>query len=119
MEKSELLQLLESYKNGAINQEEVTGQLLSQGILSLGYAAIDTDRGNRTGIPEVIYSEGKTAEQVGEIAGKMHERGIPVLATRASRYNTARAEYRPTDQSVSVRSAGSTAKFSAYGYQRV
>jgi NCAIR mutase (PurE)-related protein len=85
MEKSELLQLLESYKNGAIDQEEVTGQLLSQGILSLGYAAIDTDRGGRTGIPEVIYSEGKTAEQVGEIAGKMHERGIPVLATRASR----------------------------------
>jgi NCAIR mutase (PurE)-related protein len=33
----------------------------------------------------VIYSEGKTPAQVAEIAGRMHARGIPILATRASR----------------------------------
>ena len=38
---------------------------------------------SRTGIPEVIYSAGKTPSQVAEIAARMNERGIPVLATRA------------------------------------
>jgi NCAIR mutase (PurE)-related protein len=52
---------------------------------SLGFAAVDTDREGRTGIPEVIYAEGKTPEQVAGIARRMHEKGIPVLATRASK----------------------------------
>ena len=83
MEKKDILKLLESLKNGEFSQEEVAEQLSNQGTDSLGYAVIDTDRENRTGIPEVIYSAGKTPKQVAEIAARMNERGIPVLATRA------------------------------------
>ncbi|MEN8155827.1 MAG: nickel pincer cofactor biosynthesis protein LarB [Bacteroidota bacterium] len=79
------MKLLESYREGQLGQEEITEQLLSKGVDSLGYAAIDTDREARTGMPEVIYSEGKTPEQVAEIAGRMVERKIPVLATRAGK----------------------------------
>lgn len=85
MEKSDIIRLLEMYKSGEIKQEDITEKLLSRGVESLGFAAIDTDRSERTGIPEVIYSAGKTAEQVAEIAHRMVEREIPVLATRASR----------------------------------
>lgn len=85
MEKESLLHLLESFKEGRIEQEEVLKNLLGQGVDSLGFAVIDTDRSQRTGIPEVIYAEGKTPEQVAGIALRMKERGIPVLATRASR----------------------------------
>ena len=53
----------------------------------MGFANIDTDRLERTGLPEVIYSSGKTSEQVGLIAERMFEKGIDILATRASKEN--------------------------------
>lgn len=85
MEEKDILKLLEQFKKGNLGQEEITERLMALGVESLGYAAIDTDRDRRTGIPEVIYSSGKTPGQVAEIALKMVERGIPVLATRATR----------------------------------
>ena len=85
MEKEEIIRLLELFGKGEVNKEEVAEQLVSQGMDHMGFATIDTSRSGRTGIPEVIYSEGKTPEQVAEIAGRMHERGIPILATRATR----------------------------------
>jgi len=85
MEKEEILRLLESLSKGELGIEEAAHQLASPGMDHLGFATIDTSRTNRTGIPEVIYASGKTPQQVAEIAGKMNERGIPVLATRASR----------------------------------
>lgn len=83
MEKKEILKLLESLEKGESSQVEVAEMLSSPGMDSLGFAVIDTDRSSRTGIPEVIYSAGKTPLQVAEISERMNERGIPVLATRA------------------------------------
>lgn len=83
MDKQEILKLLASLEKGESSQEKVADILSSAGMDSLGYAVIDTDRSSRTGIPEVIYSAGKTPQQVAEIAERMNERGIPVLATRA------------------------------------
>jgi len=85
MEEKDIIQLLELFKKGELDRKEITEKLLALGVESLGYAAIDTDRDRRTGIPEVIYSAGKTPQQVAEIAERMHKRGIPVLATRATR----------------------------------
>jgi NCAIR mutase (PurE)-related protein len=85
MDKTEIIRLLEQYKKGGLDTSETAEKLLNPGVDPLGYAAIDTDREQRTGIPEVIYSEGKTPAQVAEIALRMKERGIPVLATRAGR----------------------------------
>jgi len=84
MDKVEIVRLLELFSNGKLNQDEMVEKLSSLGLEELGFATIDTDRISRTGIPEVIYSEGKTPEQVAEIAFRMHERGIPILATRAT-----------------------------------
>lgn len=83
MDKKEILKLLGSLQKGEFSLEEVAEQISSQGMDSLGFAVIDTDRQGRTGIPEVIYSAGKTPLQVAEIAERMKDRGIPVLATRA------------------------------------
>ena len=85
MDKAEIIRLLELYSQGKLNQGETADKLSALGLEELGFATIDTDRYHRTGIPEVIYSEGKTPAQVAEIAGRMHSRGIPILATRASR----------------------------------
>jgi hypothetical protein len=52
----------------------------------LGFARLDLDRARRTGDPEVVYGEGKTATQVVEILTTLHARHPEraVLATRLS-----------------------------------
>ncbi|MDR1419776.1 MAG: nickel pincer cofactor biosynthesis protein LarB [Treponema sp.] len=50
----------------------------------LGFAVIDTDRGARTGCPEVVYCGGKTLDQAEAVMIRMREKGIPVLGTRVS-----------------------------------
>jgi NCAIR mutase (PurE)-related protein len=51
----------------------------------LGFAKIDHHRALRTGMPEVIFSAGKTTAQVATIFAHMAQAGGNVLATRASR----------------------------------
>ncbi len=85
MDKAEIIRLLELYSKGELQLDETADKLSSGGLEEMGFATLDTDRHRRTGIPEVIYSEGKTAQQLAEIAGRLHARGIPILATRATR----------------------------------
>ncbi|WP_372776504.1 nickel pincer cofactor biosynthesis protein LarB [Mangrovibacterium sp.] len=76
--------ILEQYKNGEITLTEALEHLPKHGIEEMGFATIDTDRERRTGLPEVIYASGKTPGQVAQIAERMHQNGIDVLATRAT-----------------------------------
>ena len=76
--------ILEKYKNGEIDLSEALEQFPKSGIVEMGFATIDTDREKRTGLPEVIYASGKTVEQVQQIAERMHQNGIDVLATRVT-----------------------------------
>ena len=80
----EISALLEAYKNGSLDLQETLLRLKEQGIEDLGFAKIDTNRLTRTGIPEVIYASGKTNEQIRQIAERMYQSGIDILATRAS-----------------------------------
>jgi NCAIR mutase (PurE)-related protein len=80
----ELKNILEQYKNGEIELSEALQHLSVRGIDEMGFATIDTDRLSRTGLPEVIYSSGKTVEQVAQIAYRMFQNNIDVLATRAT-----------------------------------
>ncbi len=50
----------------------------------LGYARIDNHRCVRTGVPEVIYCEGKSLEQIQGIVTQVSRHHVNVLATRAS-----------------------------------
>lgn len=76
--------ILEKYKKGEIDLEEALEKFPDRGIEEMGFATIDTDRFRRTGIPEVIYASGKTVEQVQQIAERMYQKGINVLATRVT-----------------------------------
>ncbi|MEO6871547.1 MAG: nickel pincer cofactor biosynthesis protein LarB [Chthoniobacterales bacterium] len=53
--------------------------------VDLGFARVDIDRRRRTGFPEVIFGQGKTPEQVAQIAAVILERELVLLATRVSR----------------------------------
>lgn len=52
------------------------------GSADLGFAQVDLDRERRNGHPEVIYGEGKSAEQIAAIMARLGERTAAVLATR-------------------------------------
>ena len=76
--------ILEKFKAGEIDLPEALEQFPKSGIVEMGFATIDTDRQKRTGLPEVIYASGKTVEQVQQIAERMYQNGIDVLATRVT-----------------------------------
>jgi hypothetical protein len=54
------------------------------GVVNLGFARIDSARRERCGRPEVIFGQGKTAEEIARIASVIHGREGHVLATRVS-----------------------------------
>lgn len=80
----EIKDILDNYKSGEINLNEALQSLSNKGIEEMGFATLDTDRLRRTGMPEVIYAQGKTIEHVTLIAGRLYNKGIDVLATKAS-----------------------------------
>jgi NCAIR mutase (PurE)-related protein len=78
-----LKQLLTGIQNGSLDVEQGMAQLRDLPFLDIGHTKIDLHRALRNGFPEVIYGEGKTPEQVGEIFVRMREHAN-VLATRVS-----------------------------------
>ena len=63
-----LEKILQQVKEGTLSIEEASLSLRKAPFVDLGYAQVDTQRGQRQGIPEVIYGAGKTAAQIEGIA---------------------------------------------------
>ena len=85
MDKKDLQQLLEQVAQGSVKPEEALLQIKVEPYKDLGFAKVDTHRGIRQGMAEVIYGTGKTKEQILKIAQTMvldHEK--TVLITRMS-----------------------------------
>jgi NCAIR mutase (PurE)-related protein len=80
----EIHDILEKYKSGEMEMAEALSHFTKRGIEEMGFANIDTDRLHRTGLPEIIYAAQKTSEQVKLIAERMYQKGIDIMATRAS-----------------------------------
>lgn len=75
--------LLEQVAEGRISAEEALEELRVLPFSDLGFAKIDNHRELRVGAPEVIYCEGKTPEQIREIAKEVAARATLLLASRA------------------------------------
>lgn len=85
MDKKDLQNLLEQVAQGSVKPEEALLQIKVEPYKDLGFAKVDTHRGIRQGMAEVIYGAGKTKEQILKIAQTMvldHEK--TVLITRMS-----------------------------------
>jgi pyridinium-3,5-biscarboxylic acid mononucleotide synthase len=83
MTKTTLLELLAAVQSGSLTPAAASERLVSLPYEDLGHARIDHHRSLRTGLPEVIYAQGKSPEQTAEIFTRMAASGIDVLATRA------------------------------------
>ena len=77
-----LRDLLEKIAQGRISPEEALKRLRDLPYESLGFARIDHHRELRKGFPEVIYGEGKEADQIVDIAKRIISRRVPLLITR-------------------------------------
>jgi hypothetical protein len=83
MEESRLRALLEEVKEGDVDVESALRMLAHLPFEDIGFAKVDHHRALRCGRQEVILCEGKTPDQVAQIAGRILEKGHVVLGTRA------------------------------------
>lgn len=85
MKDNRLRDLLQGIKENRISIDEGLQHLKELPYEDLGFAKIDHHRSLRQGFPEVIYSAGKTTEQVVMIAERLAEKSDKnIIATRAS-----------------------------------
>ncbi len=83
MNPETLRTMLENLAAGRLTIDQALDRLKLLPFEDAGFARIDHHRQLRSGAPEVIYCPGKTTEQVVEIAGRMNDAGVDVIATRA------------------------------------
>jgi hypothetical protein len=84
MLERELRELLSGIRSGTVELEEAVQKLKDLPFESLGFAMVDHHRGLRQGHLEVIFCQGKTIEQIREIAVRLLEQGHNILVTRAN-----------------------------------
>jgi pyridinium-3,5-biscarboxylic acid mononucleotide synthase len=80
-----LRKLFLQIKNGRLSADEAVARLRHLPFEDLGFAKVDHHRALRQGMPEVIFSEGKTPAQVARIFTRLAEHGGNILATRATK----------------------------------
>jgi len=83
MNRDHLLKLLEAVRDRTMSPEDAAGAVSEGPAEDLGFAVVDHARPARCGFSEVIFAEGKTAEQVGAVAERIWSRQDRLLCTRA------------------------------------
>jgi NCAIR mutase (PurE)-related protein len=110
LDPSALKDLLEKVYNQSIAPGEAMGFLKNLPFEDMGFAQVDHHRSLRTGLPEVIYCQGKTVDQVVAVMESLLKNGQDVLATRADpqmyeavKRLDSRAEYNPNGRTIVIR----------------
>ena len=76
--------LLEQVRRGEVSPDAAVDLLRHLPFEDLGFANLDHHRALRNGMPEVIFSPGKTPSQMASIFSRLAKHGGNILATRAS-----------------------------------
>jgi NCAIR mutase (PurE)-related protein len=107
MNSSSIRRLFDQVKKKQLSPDEAVDRLRHLPFEDLGFAKIDHHRALRQGMPEVIFSQGKTPKQVADIFSRLAEHGGNILATRATEEQyaavaaqIAKAEYRPLARAI-------------------
>ena len=86
MRPETLRTLLEQVRSGALAVEAAQTQLATSmrqaPFENVGFARVDHHRAIRQGFPEVVFGEGKTPDQVAQIAARIVDAGHSLLVTR-------------------------------------
>jgi NCAIR mutase (PurE)-related protein len=79
-----LRKLFEDVRRGALTPDAAVEQVRHLPFEDLGFAKVDHHRAIRNGMPEIIFGQGKSPEQVAAIFARLAKHGGNVLATRAT-----------------------------------
>jgi NCAIR mutase (PurE)-related protein len=84
MDAKRINKLLNDVKSGKTSVSKAVESLKHLPYEDLSFAKLDHHRSLRQGIPEVVYAEGKSVDEVVDIVHKMYKRSKRALVTRAS-----------------------------------
>jgi hypothetical protein len=113
MTPDQIRTLLEDVRRGTVSpddaQQRISAHLRRAPFEDLGFARIDHHRATRQGVPEVIFGQGKTPDQIAAIADRIVQGGHSLLVTRSDRDAFARvlrvapaAEYHETARAITL-----------------
>ena len=86
MEKRVLQHIFERVAAGEVSPADAIAHVQTEPFRDLGYAKVDTQRGIRQGVSEVVYGAGKSAVQIAGIIQALRSSGQRrVMATRVDR----------------------------------
>jgi NCAIR mutase (PurE)-related protein len=109
MDREGLKKLLEQVKAGRIDVDEAADKMSSMPYEDIAFARVDHHRDLRLGFPEVIFGQGKSAEQIAQIAERILTNSANLLISRttlevftAIRKIAPDAEFHPEARMVSV-----------------
>ena len=99
MEKNEIKSILDAVADGDLSVDEAMLKLRLEPFEELDFAKPDFHRSIRQGVPEVIYGEGKTPEQIVAITNSLLKNGqktvlITRLSTESAAYVSEKTEIR-------------------------
>jgi NCAIR mutase (PurE)-related protein len=77
--------LFDQVRRGKLAPDEAVERLKHLPFEDLGFAKVDHHRTLRAGMPEVVFGQGKTPEQVAGIFQRLSKHGTNVLATRTTK----------------------------------
>ncbi|MGH7267708.1 MAG: nickel pincer cofactor biosynthesis protein LarB, partial [Candidatus Rokuibacteriota bacterium] len=83
MDAERLRALLQAVQEGRLGADEALQRLRRLPFEDLGFAKLDTHRAIRSGMPEAVFCQGKTPEQIVRILERLGTDHANVLATRA------------------------------------
>ena len=81
-DNASMADVLNQVADGHISVDEALLHLTKVPGHDLGFACVDLERLERCGMPEVVFAEGKTADQVAEIMETMRLHNQDILVTR-------------------------------------
>ncbi len=85
MQEDQIRGLLEGVSQGTIAIDDALNKLRSLPVEMVGnFAQLDNHRALRCGFPEVVFGQGKTAEQVVQIVRRLSEQNDRVMVTRVT-----------------------------------
>ena len=82
MNRDRILALLQEVESGSLAAEAALEQLARFPFIDTPYARVDTQRGLRQGLPEVVFGPGKSVEQIIEVVRALADSGESALVTR-------------------------------------
>src|SRR5262249_52779489 len=115
MEREAIRKLLAGVRARRISVGEAEERLRHLPSADLGFATLDTHRALRRGLPETVYGQGKSAEQIAAIIDRLAAAGQTAMVTRvdpdayaAVRARHPAARYHPDARTIVLRAGGAT-----------